>query len=171
VTVSGGEPLSQHLFVKELFSLCRRDGIHTAIETSGHASVDDFKEVLQLSDYVLFDLKSIDSEIHQRLCGRGNKPILENARTLVNSGIPFVFRMPIIPNLNDSEENLTGIGAFINELKLPKSAVELMPYHRLGAAKYNYLGREYLLKDVVPHTTAELQNVKAIFEKVGIAIL
>lgn len=171
VTVSGGEPLSQSLFVKALFSLCHQNGINTAMETSGFAPSPVFKEILGLTDFVLFDLKCLDPKMHKDLCGRSNELILENARILSRSGVPFIFRIPLIPGYNDSRENLTAIGNFVKSLNSPGCRVEFMPYHRLGTIKYEYLGREYPLQDAMPPNTVEFQNSKAVLENMGVIVI
>ena len=168
VTISGGEPLSQASFVKALFALCHEVGIHTAMETCGFAPSNIFRDILGFTDYCLFDLKCMDTEIHKHLCGQDNALILENARILSRSGVPFIFRVPVIPRVNDNPENLTSIGIFIKESGLKHCEVELMPYHRLGTPKYDSLGREYLLRQVGPPTISELEAVKTIFERTGV---
>ncbi len=171
VTVSGGEPLQQASFVKSLFSICREAGIPTALETCGFAPASILKEVLKLTDYVLFDLKCMDAEAHARLTGRSNAMILENARVVAGSGVAFRFRMPFVPGLNDNPENLGQIGLLIKDLDTDKPEIELMPYHRMGLTKYDALGKDYGLRHIAAPTAAELQAAKAAFEKVGVTCL
>ncbi|MBN2240626.1 MAG: glycyl-radical enzyme activating protein [Dehalococcoidales bacterium] len=168
VTVSGGEPLQQPAFVKTLFRLCREAGIHTALETSGFAPAGIFREIIAATDYIFFDIKCISPELHRRYCGQDNALILENAGILSRSGIPFMFRLPLVPGINDDEENLKSIITFLKGLKLEHSEIEVMPYHRLGVNKYASLGKEYLLQDVMTHELAELEAVKALFTRSGI---
>ena len=168
MTLSGGEPLSQPSFASSIFTLCHRRGIHTAIETSGFAPSNVFREILALADHILFDLKCMDTKVHEQICGRTNSLILENARILANSGKPFNFRVPLVPGLNDTQENLTALGLFLKGLSLPSCEVELLPYHRLGTTKYDYLDREYGLREIIPQTSTEIQSTKTFLEKFGV---
>lgn len=137
VTFSGGEPLLQHEFVSEVLSLL--DGkIHRAIETSGFADGAVFEEIISKCDFVYMDLKLFDSKLHKKFCGIGNQKILENAQRLKRSGVPHIFRVPLIPNITDSEENQRAIAEFVGD-----SRVELLPYNRLAPAKYENAGRKF----------------------------
>ncbi len=171
MTVSGGEPLSQPEFVKALFTLAHEAGIHTAVETAGCVPPAVFKEILPLADYVLFDLKCFDPQLHRDLCGRDNRLILANARALAASGLPFIFRIPVIPGCTDSPENISAIADFVKEIKPGGCTVELMPYHRLGTLKYEYLGRKYSLQEAAPPGKAELEALKSILEIRGITVI
>ena len=139
VTFSGGEPLSQPGFLRETLDLLAENGIHRAIETCGYASSEVFRSlVLARCDYVMMDLKLMDSAKHERYTGALNEQILENARALMKSGVPFEFRTPLIPGITDTEENLAAIEAFVGGAKWEK-----LPYNELAGAKYPMLGREY----------------------------
>lgn len=139
VTFSGGEPLSQARFVAESLDLLGGVGIHRAIETCGFAPAETFRAVvLERCDYVMMDLKLMDSAAHERFTGVPNGQILENARALLESGVPFEFRTPLIPGITDTEENLAAIEAFVGGAKWEK-----LPYNDLAGAKYPMLGREY----------------------------
>ena len=141
VTFSGGEPLAQPEFLKECLDLLRENGIHTAIETCGYAEEEIFRSaVLDRCDYVMMDLKLMDSAAHERYTGLPNEVILRNARSLIESGKPFEFRTPLIPGITDTEENLAAIADFIGNAKWEK-----LPYNDLAGAKYPMLGREYPL--------------------------
>jgi pyruvate formate lyase activating enzyme len=135
VTLSGGEPLLQHEFA---VALLERLPVHKAIETSGFASADVFTRVIDRVDYVMMDLKLIDSMLHAAYTGVDNTLILENARALRESGVPHVFRTPMIPGITDTEENLAAIRAFIGN-----SPHEKIPYNAAAGSKYPMLGREY----------------------------
>ncbi|MBE6589052.1 MAG: glycyl-radical enzyme activating protein [Ruminococcaceae bacterium] len=137
VTLSGGEPLLQADFCTALLSLLK-GRLHLAIETSGYAPHADFVRVISLCDFVMMDLKLMDEEAHRRYTGVSNQSILENARWLKESGIPFVFRTPLIPGITDTEENLSSIAAFAGN-----SPVELLPYNPLAGAKYASVHRTY----------------------------
>ncbi|MBI2957520.1 MAG: glycyl-radical enzyme activating protein [Chloroflexi bacterium] len=167
VTVSGGEPLQQPELLMALFQRCRHAGIHTAIETTGHTRSRVLEDVLALTDYVLFDLKHMDPEVHERYTSQPNDLILANARLVAASGIPFLFRMPLIPEVNDSKENIEATAAFIKGLGKEAARIELLPYHRMGSGKYEGLGATYLLKGVMPPDLARVEEVKRAFEDLG----
>lgn len=136
VTLSGGEPLLQAEFACEL--LLELSSVHRAIETSGYADRETFLSVARRCDLVLFDLKLFDAEAHRRYTGVDNARILQNAEALRASGIPHVFRIPLIPGITDTRENLRGLSTVAKD-----SPVELLPYNSLAPAKYGAVGRTY----------------------------
>lgn len=138
VTFSGGEPLMQADFLCATASLLRSHGISTALETCGYASEETFLRVLSCVDYVMMDLKLMDEAAHVRYTGVSNAPILQNATHLMASGVPFIFRTPLIPAITDTEENVSAIAAFVGD-----APWERLPYNSLAGAKYPMLGREY----------------------------
>lgn len=147
VTVSGGEPLAHHAFVSELLERCQAEGIHTAIETSGFASKKALLDVIAHCDMVLFDIKETDPTLHKKYTGVELAPILDNLKTVSENGVPLYLRLPIIPGLNDRTEHLLAARRIASELK-SCVGIEIMPYHILGAYKYEALGREYACKDI-----------------------
>ena len=144
VTLSGGEPLSQKEFAKELLQKVRAHGIHTCVETCGHVSSQTLTELLPLVDLFLFDWKESDPNRHKQFTGADNRLILENLRLLDRAQKEIVLRCPIIPTLNDREDHLLGIAELANSSK-SISRVVIEPYHTLGAGKYERLGRSYSL--------------------------
>jgi pyruvate formate lyase activating enzyme len=150
VTASGGEPLSQSQFVAELFKRCQGAGIHTTLDTCGFATRAPLERVLEHTDLVLFDLKVIDAEAHIAVAGNTNKSILRNAKSIVERGIPLIVRIPLIPGLTETEENIRGITRFVAELGDGVRAVNVLPYHRFGMNKYRMLDREYELDELKP---------------------
>ena len=137
ITFSGGEPLLQAAFCEEIAQRLRGE-VHLALETSGYAHPADFALIVSLFDFVMMDLKIMDEETHKKYTGVSNREILENARWLKGSGIPFVFRTPLIPGITDTEENLAAIADFAEDAR-----VELLPYNTLAAAKYASVHRTY----------------------------
>lgn len=137
VTLSGGEPLMQAAFCKELLKELRGQ-IHVAIETSGYASSEIFQDVVQLCDFVYMDLKLADNAQHKQYTGVENGLILQNAAWLKNSGIAHTFRTPLIPNVTDTPENLAAIKRIVGE-----SDWERLPYNTLAPAKYPCVGRAF----------------------------
>ena len=126
VTFSGGEPLAQADFLLEVID--RLDGLHVLLDTSGYADEGDFRRVVRRCDLVYFDLKLIDERLHQRYTGRGNLPILNNLHVLSEMGKPFVVRVPLVPGVTDTPENLQKF--LLEGLKFEKffgEPVELKP--------------------------------------------
>ncbi|CAH0345210.1 pyruvate formate-lyase-activating protein [Bacillus sp. CECT 9360] len=155
ITVSGGEPLLQIPFVKELFMQCRELGIHTALDTSGGcfsdtpAFLQELDGLLKYTDLVLLDLKHIDRIKHRKLTGKYNDHILTFAKHLSNKQIPVWVRHVLVPGITDSEEDLMKLGQFIHTLTNVEK-VEILPYHKLGVYKWEALGLKYPLQDVEP---------------------
>ena len=140
ITISGGEPLLQPEFVCELAERLGRT--HKAIQTSGYAELETYKRVVEHVDYVLQDIKLADEKEHIKYTGVSNKKILENIEWLKTSGKQFVFRVPLIPGITDTEQNLKAISEIAGDFR-----VELMPYNPLAGAKYSMVDMEYTLSD------------------------
>ena len=140
VTFSGGEPLSQHAFLCAALAELQGD-LHTAVQTSGYATADVFARVLELADYFLYDLKLADDATHQRYTGVSNRRILANFASLAASGKPFTVRIPLIPGVTDTTENLSAIARLLQDSGV--FSVELLPYNRMAGGKYKMLLRTY----------------------------
>ncbi len=148
VTFSGGEPLTQPDFLKAAIQECQKLGIHTAIETCGFFRWEAVEETVRRADFVLFDIKHMDDETHKALTGVGNKTILQNARSIAQLDIPMVIRVPVIPSLNDSRENIAATAKFVADHLPGVLGIELLPYHKLGLSKYDALGLDYKLHHI-----------------------
>lgn len=167
VTVSGGEPLRQADFVAALFEKCREADIHTCLDTSGYAPSEKLKEVLCVTDYVLFDIKHMDPVIHRRLTGQPNELILKNAKIVATSGVELLCRIPLIAGINDTMSNITETAQFIKSLGTD-IAVELLPYHRLGAGKYQTLDKQYPGRSFATPLPEQVKLVKQKFEQFNV---
>jgi len=157
VTISGGEPLAQPDFVREVLKGCRERGIHTAIETSLFAPWEQIEKVLPWLNVLFVDLKHMDWEMHREWTGVDNTLILDNIRKVGESSYPveIIVRIPLIPGVNDSDMNLMRVGEFCQSFRKLKE-IELLPYHRLGLETYRNLGRDYSLKDLVPPSPEQI---------------
>lgn len=164
VTFSGGEPLSQSAFLLECLKLLQGKA-HRAVQTSGFAPGEVFNEVLKSCDFMLFDLKLMDTLQHKHYTGVGNEVILQNYQTLVASGLSFITRIPLIPGVNDTAENLTQTAQFMHELGVKQ--IELLPYNKAAGAKYKAAGREFRVDF---DETAECQPRKEIFDQYHIEV-
>lgn len=138
VTFSGGEPLFQPDFLYDLIVNAREIGIHTCIETSGFASEEIFKKIVDALDFVIMDIKLIDDALHKKYTGVSNKQILKNFEYLKSSGKPYIVRTPLIPKITDTPENLMAIKKIIGD-----SSWEQLPYNSVAGAKYKMLGLEF----------------------------
>ncbi|SYZ74662.1 Glycyl-radical enzyme activating protein family [Candidatus Zixiibacteriota bacterium] len=134
VTFSGGEPMFQIDFLGELLRRCRDEGIHTAVDTCGHAPSDDFRRILPFADLFLFDLKLINDGEHIVYTGVSNREILCNLKMLSESGGNIIIRIPMIPGITDTWENLKGIAEFLESIKSIRR-ISLLPYNKLGEDK------------------------------------
>lgn len=139
LTISGGEPLSQPEFTREMFAMCKQDGISTVLDTSGFGKWEDLEKILDYTDMVLLDVKIMDEEAHKKWTGVSNQIILENGRRMAER-VPVRISLPLIPDVNDSEENLQQTAAFAKACGI--HWIDLNPLHVLGAAKYESLGME-----------------------------
>jgi len=171
VTVSGGEALLQPQFVCDLFEKCRRAGIHTCVETSGYAAESALRQVLPYTDYVLYDLKHLNFEKHRQYTGKPNSLILSNAKIVAASRVETLFRMPLIPGINDDMQNIKETADFLHGLGNNALRIELMPYHGWGKGKYEALDRQYLLSEVPSPEPEHLESIKYIFKDSGIICL
>ena len=140
VTFTGGEPLSQADFLCEVMRLL--PDIHKAVETSGYASEEAFGKVLELADLLLFDVKLADADSHRRYTGVDNTLILKNLALLCESGKPFVARIPLIPGVNDTPDNMEAT-AMLLKGAIGLQRVELLRYHKTAGAKYPMVGLQY----------------------------
>lgn len=166
VTVSGGEPLAQLAFLVALLEKCKGKNIHTAVDTCGFAPHKAFGEIRDKVDVFLYDLKIIDERKHSRYCGASNELILENLKKLAECGSDIRIRFPVIPGINDDEENIAGIGELMLESDIQK--IHVLPYHRAGTEKYISLGRIYRLNNIKSPTDKHLKLVKEKFESFGL---
>ena len=166
VTFSGGEPLCHAEFVARCMELLRGK-TNRALQTSGYCDEETFRRVLRECDYVLYDLKLMDDGRHRHYTGVSNQRILRNYQILAESGKPFCTRIPLIPTVNDTEENIRATAEFMQSLGV--RYVELLPYNKLAGSKYTMLGRDYETDfdgTVEPNPRTELFNQYGIEVKI-----
>ena len=144
VTFSGGEPLMQAPFLLELIPLLKGKGVHLALETSGYASPETYRSVASQIDFVYQDVKCLDPGAFRRWTGGELDVVRTNVAWLRSSGVPFVFRVPCIPGVNDSAEDRAAFIAFAEDAK-----VEFLSYNTAAGAKYPLLGRTYPMDGIV----------------------
>ena len=170
VTLSGGEPTMQPGFASTLLGALKERGYHTALDTCGHAEWGVLEKVMADADLVLYDLKHMDSFTHEEITGVPNRLILANLERAAGSGKTLVVRVPVIPGYNDSPENFKAMAGFLGGLK-GVEAVELLPYHNLGAPKYLALGREYPLEGLRTPEPGELRELGSLLEAEGLRVV
>jgi len=174
VTLTGGEPSLQDEFTRGILSRCKEKGIHTAIETCGEISWSLLESILPVTDLVMMDIKLITPEKHQEATGRSNERILANARNLVESNKQVIFRTPIIPGVNDSEEEFGKILLFIKSLTNghtgSRISYELVPFHKLATDKYAGLGLDYAASTLAPPSRERMRELTDIAERAGLHV-
>lgn len=171
ITVTGGEPLMQIDFVIELFTKAKSQGIHTCLDTSGAVFSPELREkfdlLMNVTDLIMLDIKHIDEEEHKKLTKHSGKNILEFARYTEEKNIPLWIRHVVVPHITDKEEYLYKLGQFIGSLSNVE-ALDVLPYHDMGKAKYKSLGMEYPLEDTPPLDKEAVVEAKQIILR-GIA--
>ena len=151
ITATGGEPLLQLPFLTELFTAARERGIHTCLDTSGAVyqpgRQGEFDALFAVTGLVLLDIKHADPEGHRQLTGQDQSPVLAFAHALERAKVPMIVRHVVVPGLTDSPEELTALGRLIAPFRNLRG-LEVLPYHTMGAAKYEALGIPYPLSSV-----------------------
>ena len=168
VTFTGGEPLSQPAALEALLYACRERRIHTAIETCGAASRETLLRLCGLADLVLYDVKIADPARHRQFTGAPNGNILENLAALSRVHPRVVARVPIVPGVNDRDEDVRALAALLAHL--PLNRVDLLPYHRAGSEKYRRLGRPYRLPETLPPSEAHMARLAAQMQAAGVVV-
>ena len=140
ITCSGGEPLQQAGFCAAVLRRCRQSGIHTAVDTCGYADTASLERVAEHTDLFLYDLKLMDDRRHREATGVSNDLVLRNLEQLDRWSRPTWIRVPLIPTINDDEENLLALAEFVRHLTCVE-ALQVLPYHTGGEAKWLALGR------------------------------
>ncbi len=167
ITLSGGEPLVQHEFVRDLINLCIEGGITIGVETCGYFYWEDVKEFVNKFDFIYYDVKHLEPDIHLRMTGRNNKVIIENLKKLAGI-IPekITVTIPVVKDINSSIELMEEIAELCNKLRITR--VKLLPYHAMGSSKYEELGKTYEMETAAAPDNSELAEIKNVFENKGL---
>ncbi len=168
-TISGGEPLQQIRFLVELLTLLKEQGVHTTVDTSGFAPNVAVQQVAHLTDLFLYDIKHMATFEHQSLTGVRNDVVLHNLRYLVKAGREVIIRYPMIPGMNDSEENLNAMEALFTEMPALRE-IHILPYHSIANGKYKRLGVENTMEGVAEPTHDRVAQVADRFRKLGLTV-
>lgn len=165
VTVSGGDPVIQMDFVVELFRRCKEEKIQTCLESTFHAEWSTIEKVLPYTDIIISDIKHMDTNVHKKHTGRDNYLILENLKKLADLNKEIILRIPVIPGVNDSDDNLEKTADFIlNEMGGNVRTLQLLSFMRLGEEKYQSLGIPYKMENIVIDRKAFTEKVKKMAE-------
>lgn len=170
LTVSGGEPLLQPAFVRELFIKAGELGIHRVLDTSGYCHHGNILEVLPHTDLVIFSIKAVDPEKHRKLTDtENNEKIMENLQEVVNSAVDLVVCYVLIPTINDTTDDAQDLYQLIQSFhrKIP---VQILPYHKMGAVKWRELGLRDPLEKIPPASPEQVRDFEEILEKHGVEI-
>lgn len=167
VTISGGEPTMQHEFTAELLRQCHLRDVNTAIETCGYTDQANLLAVLEHVNEIFFDIKHMDASKHMTLTGVSNETILDNARKTAELGKTLTFRIPLIPDCNDSEENIMKTGEFVSSITKDHVFIEILPYHNLGEMKFVWLDKEYELHGAKAPSAADVDDYNRRLMKMG----
>lgn len=168
VTFSGGEPLMQPEYLEKLAKECKKAGIHTTLDTSGHANQSALKKVLPHMDLILFDIKSLDEKTHIKYTGVSNRQILKNLIYIGEQQKKAIIRYPIIPGVNNTPAQLNNLKSFMEGRF---SEVHFLPYHKIAAHKYKQLNMENKMPDNVELLTKTyLEDLKTDFEQNGFQV-
>lgn len=169
VTFSGGEPLAQAHFLKEILQLCKKEDIHTAIDTTGYCPPKTFKEIASLTDLFLFDLKLADNNQHQYFTGVSIKPILENLFWLDSKKANVRLRFPMIPGITATRKNKEEIKKILLQLK-HIDTIDILPYHANSREKYKQLGLKNRLQELKPPSLRNIEKLRKEFAETGFSV-
>jgi pyruvate formate lyase activating enzyme len=171
MTVSGGEPLVQWRFTLKLLQEAKRRGLHTALDTTGHADWEILDEVLDFTDLVLYDVKHAKTARHREATGVSNERILDNLRKTVAKRETRVWvRHPVIPRFSDSEEELEELCRLVLTLEPPVEKISLLPWHKFGEPKYAATGRVYPWKGIPAIGDERIEELKQLVASHGIEV-
>ena len=166
LTVTGGEPFAQPLFLKELLHKAKENNLHTAVESCVYAKWEQIRECLDDIDFLFMDLKILDGDKHRKYTGVDNKLILENIIKVgdysAGHELKAVIRTPVIPGVNDDPEEIASMADWIKRNVPSVSVYQLLPYHRLGRGKYANIGKTYELTDVEVPTEEKMKKLEQI---------
>lgn len=169
ITVSGGEPLLQPEFVRDIFAQAGELGIHRALDTSGFCRHGNILTVLPQTDLMIFSIKVVDEEKHKKLTERDNKEILENLKLAVDSDVELVISYVLIPNVNDSAEDLQDLVHLVQSFARDIS-VQVLSYHKMGTVKWKEMGLPDPLADIPPAAPEDVKSFRKQLTAAGIQL-
>lgn len=169
VTFSGGEPLMQAEFLLEMLDACGKEDIHRTLDTTGYTDPDTLKRVARGTDLFLFDLKFMDTEKHRHFTGVSNEQILKNLETLAGSSSRIIVRIPLIPGINDDEDNINNMAIFLAHVPQIKT-VHILPYHDFQKSKYEKFSMNYQARDIKPPSPKRVAAIQKQLINTGLSV-
>jgi len=169
VTLSGGEPLLQRDFSRAILERCKAEELHTAIETAANCQWIDLARLLPVTDIIMMDIKHLNPDKHCQVTGVSNKLILENVRRLAQTSKPIIIRVPVVPTVNDTAEEIGAIIQFVGAFQ-NLQYLELLPFHRLGESKYHNLGLNYPASHLKTLTKEKMGQLAARAKESGVEV-
>ncbi len=169
ITISGGEPFMQFEFLMELLALLKKEQVNIALDTTGFTETDRLLSTLPYVDIYLYDIKHMDSEIHKKYTGVENEKILSNLIELDRKGARISIRFPLIPTINDNDQNIEKTAKFVSRLNCSEG-IDILPYHSMMEDKYRKLNKPFFLKHLKKPTDKKIEHVKRKFEKFGLKV-
>jgi pyruvate formate lyase activating enzyme len=170
VTISGGEALYQPEFTRQILKSLKERGLHTALDTTGYVKYEIIETILPYTDLFLYDLKHMNSEQHKIAVGVPNELILKNAAKIARAGAKMQIRVPLIPHFNDSEENVKETGVFCKSLGEAITVIQLLPYHNLGAMKYQRIDNRKIVLEAAPPSDEKIRVIRELLESMGLPV-
>lgn len=164
VTVSGGEPLLQPEFVNEFFTLCRKNGINTCLDTSGCILNQSVKNLLTVTDRVLLDIKYTTEELYQRHVGCSFNKVIDFLDYLEKLDIPTTIRQVIIPTINDDEQSVLSLKSLVDKYK-NVDGVELLPFRKICQSKYDALNMQFKFADILEPSESAMQKLNSLIKQ------
>jgi pyruvate formate lyase activating enzyme len=166
VTLSGGEPVLQHEFVRILLKELKKLGIHSCIDTSGYVPENIMASIAKKADLFLYDLKLMDDRQHINFTGVSNKLVLGNLKVLDNLGAEIIIRFPLIPGINDNPEHLNQVITFLKRFDRIRN-VDVLPFHKFARSKYRRFCRPFLSDTIRIPSSEEVMAVRSVFQASG----
>jgi pyruvate formate lyase activating enzyme len=168
ITLSGGEPTVQFEFLTAFLPLAKGKGLHITVETCGYVSYEKLRTIIPFLDLILYDIKAIDSALHRRLTRRSNGIILENLKRILNSGVAVQVRVPLIPGLTATDDNLRDIALYLRDQGINEATP--LPYHKMGEAKLERIDSPLSPLNLSTLNDGELTSISALFQDNGITV-
>jgi pyruvate formate lyase activating enzyme len=171
ITFSGGEPMLQFDFLLEALQVCKENGYHTTVDTSGFSTPERFKKIIPFTDLFLFDIKHLDNLRHKEFTGVTNDVILSNYRLIIESGSDIIVRIPVIPGFNDDADHLARLKQYIlSEKNENLKRISLLPYHKIGSSKYKRFKIPNKMENIEQPASQRMKELKEYFSDVGVRV-
>jgi len=169
VTYSGGEPLMQSEFITELLETSKENELHTAVDTCGSVAKTVIEKILPFTDLILYDLKLINDKLHKKYTGVSNKQILDNLGFLISQKANVIIRIPLIPTITDTDENISGIIRYLQEVNFD-GQIDLLPFHKTANQKYKNLNKINPMENLIEEKVSRSDEIALRFTDAGFSV-